>query len=106
MEWSVHRFKQSSLKLLAKLHLALLRCLTEYYTLCMSILFSGILAGLAIWQTIYAFTFTNSVNDNSVFLEIYRSISVPINCVFYIILVFCTVAMFDRSVCFVLVVGI
>jgi len=56
----------------------------------------GILAGLAIWQTIYAFTFTNADNDNSAFLSIYRSISVPINCVFYLILVLCTVTMFDR----------
>lgn len=67
---------------------------SQFWTLSFCLL--GILAGLAIWQTVYAFTFTDPAGDNSEFYEVYSKLSVTINCVFYVVLVFCTVATFDR----------
>ncbi|XP_067938255.1 transmembrane protein 237-like [Watersipora subatra] len=55
----------------------------------------GILAGLATWQTFYAFSLS-TIEDTEPFLKVYQFMSIPINCVFYILIVFCTVATFDR----------
>lgn len=56
----------------------------------------GLLAGIAVWQTVYAYTLTGTDSYLDAFLQLYRYSSVPINSVFYILLVFTTVATFDR----------
>ncbi|XP_050410818.1 transmembrane protein 237 [Patella vulgata] len=54
----------------------------------------GLLAGIALWHIIVVYIL--SVHDNTDFLEHYRPLALPVQCMFYILLALCTVSACDR----------
>jgi len=58
--------------------------------------FTGILAGLSIAQAVFAYAWTCDGNDYLTLLCSYTNLSLPVSCTFYVLLVLCVLATFDR----------
>ncbi len=56
----------------------------------------GILAGFALWQTVMVYALSNHSSGYDAILEYYSSLAMPVQATYYMLLVFCTVSVFDR----------
>lgn len=65
------------------------RILKTFFLFC-----HGITAGLALWHIVIVYVL--SVHPREDFLIHYQPLALPVQCLFYILLVCCTISAFDR----------
>ena len=56
----------------------------------------GLLAGFALWHVVTVFTLHNMATDNNEFFKFYSPLAMPVQSLYYLLFVICTVSVFDR----------